>query len=202
MTQVGLKPGHMLPLLRRVRPDALPENAHYGDDGCDYHPACLTCPLAICRYEAPDGIRGMLNAPRDADIVRLRAQGVPVGNLCEQSGLSRRSVYRILSAPLSSAAQCRSPHLPGESGSLRQTEGRAGLLSETRKEDAYRGVLTPSSVDSGGAEVNTMRVGQDTPVQGLGAPGPAVNATAFQASVQKGDYPPHGHRRTPASSTP
>ena len=109
-----------------------------------------------------------------------------------------------LAVRLSSAANVAPHALPVGCGSLIQAEGRAGRQSsETRKEDAYRGLLTPSSVDSGdGAEVNTMRVGKDTPVQGLGAPGPAVNITAIQASVQKGDLPPHGHRRTPCEQYP
>ena len=101
------------------------------------------------------------------------------------------------------------PHLPGDCGSLFNPEGRAGgPSSETQEGGCLSAVLAPSSVDSGdGAEVNTMRVGKDTPVQGLGAPGPAVNITAIQASVQKGDSSsprtsPHPREQYPVTKAP
>ena len=92
----ALKPGRMIPLLRRVRYDALPEGATYTDDGCDYHPACLTCPLVVCRYQVPGGIRAIRNTERDPQIVALHREGVPVDDIAERFGLSRRSVFRVL----------------------------------------------------------------------------------------------------------
>jgi len=147
------------------------------------------------------------------EIRRLRG-AVSQRSLAARFGVHRAQINRIQhgenwshlasSALRSSAANVAAHVLPVGCGSLIQAEGRAGRQSsETQEGGCLSAVLAPSSVDSGdGAEVNTMRVGKDTPVQGLGAPGPAVNVTAFQASVQKGDLPPHGHRRTPASSTP
>ncbi len=90
--------------LRRVRRDALPEEIRYRDDGCDIHPQCLTCPLPRCRYDEPGGLRGMLNAYRDQQIVALRGDGVPVDQIAEQYNLSRRTVFRILSAGSPSGA--------------------------------------------------------------------------------------------------
>ncbi len=81
----------------RARSDALPEHAQYRDDGCDIHPQCLTCPLPRCRYDEPGGLRGMLNAYRDQQIVALRGDGAPVDQIAERYNLSRRTVFRILS---------------------------------------------------------------------------------------------------------
>lgn len=86
------------PLLRRVRSDALPEEIQYRDDGCDIHPRCLTCPLPRCRYDEPGGLRAMLNAYRDEQVLALRRDGAPVDQIAERYSLSRRTVFRILSA--------------------------------------------------------------------------------------------------------
>ncbi len=80
----------------RARSDALPEHAHYRDDGCDIHPHCLSCPLPRCRYDEPGGLRSILIAGRDQDVVKLRLQGVSVDRLASRFCLSRRTVFRIL----------------------------------------------------------------------------------------------------------
>lgn len=85
-------------VLRRVRRDALPEEIQYRDDGCDIHPRCLTCPLPRCRYDEPGGARAMLNAFRDQRIAALRRDGAAVDEIAELYGLSRRTVFRILSS--------------------------------------------------------------------------------------------------------
>jgi hypothetical protein len=90
--------GEAAPLLRRVRSDALPEEIQYRDDGCDIHPRCLTCPLPRCRYDEPGGLRAMLNAYRDEQVLALRRDGAPVDQIAERYSLSRRTVFRILSS--------------------------------------------------------------------------------------------------------
>ncbi|HEU4760121.1 MAG TPA: helix-turn-helix domain-containing protein [Dehalococcoidia bacterium] len=85
------------PEVRRVRSDALPEHTRYRDDGCDIHPHCLTCPLPRCRYDEPGGLRSLVNAHRDRQIVEMRLRGVPVDDLAGRFGISRRTVFRILS---------------------------------------------------------------------------------------------------------
>lgn len=82
--------------LRRVRRDALPEEIQYRDDGCDIHPHCLTCPLPRCRYDEPGGLRALLNAYRDQQIIALRGDGAPVDQIAQRYSLSRRTVFRIL----------------------------------------------------------------------------------------------------------
>ncbi len=97
--EVPVRPASAAALvLRRVRRDALPEELHYRDDGCDIHPHCLTCPLPRCRYDEPGGLRAMLNSYRDQQIVALRRDGAPVDQIAERFSLSRRTVFRILSA--------------------------------------------------------------------------------------------------------
>jgi len=88
-----------IPITVRVRADALPEFTRYRDDGCDIHPNCLTCPLPRCRYDEPGGLRALVNAHRDREIVEMRLRGAGVGELAGRFGLSRRSVFRILSGP-------------------------------------------------------------------------------------------------------
>jgi hypothetical protein len=84
--------------LPRVRSDSLPEQTGYRDDGCDIHPHCLTCPLPRCRYEEPGGLKAMLNGIRDRHIVSLRSKGQSVEDIADQFGVSRRTIFRILTA--------------------------------------------------------------------------------------------------------
>lgn len=88
----------IVPALRRVRRDALPEELHYRDDGCDIHPHCLTCPLPRCRYDEPGGVRALLNSYRDQRIASLRGEGASVDEIAERFELSRRTVFRVLSS--------------------------------------------------------------------------------------------------------
>ena len=87
-----------VPIRLKVRADALPEYTRYRDDGCDIHPQCLTCPLPRCRYEEPGGLKAMLNGIRDRQIVSLRTRGIPVEEIADRFGVSRRTIFRILTA--------------------------------------------------------------------------------------------------------
>jgi len=80
----------------RVRGDSLPEKTGYHDDGCEIHPHCLTCPLPRCRYDEPGGLKGMLNGLRDREIVALKSRGVAVEEIANTFGVSRRTVFRVL----------------------------------------------------------------------------------------------------------
>jgi hypothetical protein len=68
----------------------------YQDDGCEINPHCLTCPLPRCRYEEPGGLKGLLNGMRDREIVALRGRGIPIEDIADTFGVSRRTVFRIL----------------------------------------------------------------------------------------------------------
>ena len=83
---------------RKTRFDALPEHTSYADTGCDLYPSCLRCPLPRCRYEDPGGARAMLRPSRDASIRRLsHQQGMSVPQVAAALGVSRRTVFRVLS---------------------------------------------------------------------------------------------------------
>jgi hypothetical protein len=81
----------------RSRGDALPEHIRYRDEGCDLSPSCLNCPLPLCRYDHPGGVRSLRTLGRDREIVRLRrSERVPIDALARRFGVSRRTVFRIL----------------------------------------------------------------------------------------------------------
>jgi hypothetical protein len=83
--------------VRSSRKDALPENTHYMDSGCDLHPSCLSCPLVRCRYDEPGGARRLFSDERDRRIVRLqREEELSIDLLAERFGVSRRTVFRVL----------------------------------------------------------------------------------------------------------
>ena len=85
-----------LPLVRR---DMLPENAAYPDTGCDLFASCLRCPLARCRFdEPPGGLRRLMIETRDREIALIRRRHrAPINALAQTYGLTRRSIFRILS---------------------------------------------------------------------------------------------------------
>jgi AraC-like DNA-binding protein len=78
--------------------DRLPEFTSYRDTGCDFHPACLTCPLPRCRYDDPGWVQREQRGTRDTAILQLRAaQALSVDELAERFGVSTRTVHRVLS---------------------------------------------------------------------------------------------------------
>ncbi len=81
------------------RGDPPPEQVEYRDDGCDIFPSCLSCPLPRCRYDVPGGLRTLINRERDQQIRSLRDDaGLTVDEIAERFQLSRRTVFRALSA--------------------------------------------------------------------------------------------------------
>jgi hypothetical protein len=80
------------------------------DRGCDYHPACLSCPLPICRYDT----EGLAEAKRqrDEEIISLASQGWSVYLLTTRFQIGRRTLRTLLQ------------------------RGRRALLSEGMVEDA------------------------------------------------------------------
>ena len=82
--------------LSHVRDDARPEYAVWRDTGCVVAPRCLECPLPVCRYDLHAGVRGSQSIARQAEIARMRAEGLSVESIGERLGISRRSVFRLL----------------------------------------------------------------------------------------------------------
>lgn len=84
-------------VLRPSRKDALPENTHYADTGCDLYSSCLNCPLEHCRYDQPGGARRLMSRERDQRIVRLaRDEQLSVDLIAQRFAVSRRTVFRVL----------------------------------------------------------------------------------------------------------
>ena len=79
-----------------IRATALPEAHRYEDTGCEVAPSCLRCPLPMCRYDHPGGLRGVLNVARDAEIVRRRDGGESAMVINEAMDVGRRTVFRVL----------------------------------------------------------------------------------------------------------
>ena len=82
-------------LTHRARADSLPEGLDYQDDGCEVAPACLSCPLPRCRYEAHNGLRRIRAALRREEIARLRRLGLGPDAIAARLGISKRTVFRV-----------------------------------------------------------------------------------------------------------
>lgn len=74
----------------------LPENTVYEDTGCDLAPSCLECPLALCKYDDPNGARYSRTVMRDTEIMRLFSQGLKVSTIALRVDISDRTVYRVI----------------------------------------------------------------------------------------------------------
>lgn len=86
---------HLLP---RVNDHAIPDGRDYADTGCHVHPACLSCPLPACIYDAPQERRANPHTLRDLNIRALRGI-LSVRQLAAIYGVTPRSVYRITLQP-------------------------------------------------------------------------------------------------------
>lgn len=81
---------------RRQRPNGLPEYHQYTDDGCPWHPHCLTCPFHRCRYDAPHQRQRRAYLIRRALVRRFHRLGLTPAQIILHTGIPRRTVYRIL----------------------------------------------------------------------------------------------------------
>lgn len=76
-------------------------------DGCSFHAQCLTCPLVMCRHDAPGGLEEAIAlTPVDQlpdsretwpyKALAMRKQGKPVYLVAVKLGKSPRAVFRAL----------------------------------------------------------------------------------------------------------
>ena len=80
-----------------MQDDELPEHHDYSlDDGCSYHPHCLTCPLPVCRFDSRGGLRAAENVGRREEVRRLRAQRLKLQDIADRMGISLATVRRLL----------------------------------------------------------------------------------------------------------
>lgn len=99
---------------RRLRPlessDSLPEQTRYRDDGCDIHPACLSCPLPQCRYDEPYDKLAEQRKERNAAIMQaFYDEGLSVADLISRFNVSRRTIHRVLQAGRSCGSASDTP---------------------------------------------------------------------------------------------
>lgn len=82
-----------------------PEIPRVPDTGCaGVSNSCFQCPLPMCRYEHPDGLRGILVEARNAKMLQLFDQGASVQALAATFDLSKRAVYRAMQQKREEAA--------------------------------------------------------------------------------------------------
>lgn len=60
----------------------------YRDTGCDWHPACLTCPFEKCRYDLPHVV--------GVQVRQMWNQGRDVSAIAHALGVSRKTVRQHL----------------------------------------------------------------------------------------------------------
>lgn len=74
--------------------------SEHEDTGCPdgEFPACLQCPLPMCKYEAPYVPPRTDYVGEYPDAVRLIQGGVGIPRVASMLGLNRRKVYRIRDA--------------------------------------------------------------------------------------------------------
>ena len=78
--------------------DLLPEQIEWRDQGCEFFPACLDCPLPKCVEDEPRGLQRLRMAARKRRMVDLRRDGRSIKEIAQLFGVSRRTVQRALQA--------------------------------------------------------------------------------------------------------
>lgn len=83
----------------RVESDLPPEFCQYRDEGCEVEPSCLSCHLPRCIHDDPARSRELKHRRRDDEVRQAHRMGeASVSALARRFQISRRTVYRILSA--------------------------------------------------------------------------------------------------------
>ena len=68
------------------------------DEGCEFYPSCLNCPLPRCIEDEPGGRQRVRKQVRNDKIVQLRRDGKSISEIADTFDISKRSVYRALAA--------------------------------------------------------------------------------------------------------
>ena len=76
--------------------DLLPDEIGWRDEGCEFFPSCLNCPLPKCVEDEPRGQQRLRMAARKRRMTELRRIGKSVKEIAELFGVSRRTVQRAL----------------------------------------------------------------------------------------------------------
>ena len=78
--------------------NALPENTNFRDNGCEYSPSCLTCPLRICKFDDPGWIKREDTEKRDEAFLRFKSMKWSADEIATEMKVSSRTVHRVLRA--------------------------------------------------------------------------------------------------------
>lgn len=95
---------------RREEPavDALPEQMHYADTGCEASMSCLECPLPRCKFDDPAWYQAYKLRERDEEIAwTYQYENLHIYEVATRFGISVRTVHRALrriQTPLAAAA--------------------------------------------------------------------------------------------------
>jgi DNA-binding CsgD family transcriptional regulator len=76
--------------------DLLPDEIEWRDEGCEFFPSCLNCPLPKCVEDEPRGQQRLRMAARKRRMAELRRRGKSVKEIAELFGVSSRTVQRAL----------------------------------------------------------------------------------------------------------
>jgi hypothetical protein len=76
--------------------DLLPDEIEWRDQGCEFFPSCLNCPLPKCVEDEPRGQQRLRMAARKGRMAELRRNGKNVKEIAELFSVSRRTVQRAL----------------------------------------------------------------------------------------------------------
>ena len=66
------------------------------DDGCEWSPSCLTCPLPQCKYDAPGAVQREEREFRDGRILEAQRSGLTVAEIAKQFNVGKRTVFRVV----------------------------------------------------------------------------------------------------------
>ena len=87
------------PRRRRLGPpmDALPEQMHYIDTGCEASMSCLECPLPRCKFDDPVWYQAYRRRERDEEIASACIyENLQAFEAANRFGVSVRTVQRAL----------------------------------------------------------------------------------------------------------
>lgn len=87
---------HGLSIGEVSRADAIPTGVKYQDTGCHVHPACLSCPLEQCIYDAPQESRQRRAISNQRQVREAYERGLGVAEIAHELGVSLRTVHRHL----------------------------------------------------------------------------------------------------------
>ena len=76
--------------------DLPPEDINWRDEGCQFYPSCLNCPLPRCIEEEPRGKQRLKKIARAIRMGELKQSGKSLEEIASTFAVSKRTVQRAL----------------------------------------------------------------------------------------------------------